>query len=109
MVWLRMPGLPLEYWDREVVLAIAARAARLAKVDVCTKSLARGAFARVCIEFDLTEPLVLGCLVGSSEEVVDFFQEFVYEGIAIYCFRCGVVGHRINECACSKPLELVGV
>ena len=60
MTYLRMPGLPLEYWDREIVLAIAAQAGRLVEVDLCTKNLARGAFVRVCIEVDLTKPLVDG-------------------------------------------------
>ena len=61
------------------MLAIASRAGKLVEMDVCTANLARGAFARVCIEVDLTKLLVAGCPVGQSEGEIDFFQEFTYK------------------------------
>ena len=76
-----MPGLRLEYWDREIALAITAKARRPVDIDVYTANL-----ARVCVEVDLSKPLVVDCPVGSSEEETEFFQEFVYEIIGIYCY-----------------------
>ena len=62
-----MHVLSFEYWDREIVLGLPV------EVDVCTSKIARGAFARVCTEVDLTKPLNAGCTVGSSVEKLDFF------------------------------------
>ena len=63
-----MPGLQLEYWDREIAMAIAAKAGKPVEIDVYMANLARGAFPRVCVEVDLSKPLVAGCPVDSSEE-----------------------------------------
>jgi len=63
-------------------------------------------FARVCVEVDLTKPLVPGCPVGLSEEN-EFFQEFAYEGISVYCYRCGVVGHRVEDCKCTETIDQI--
>ena len=106
MVWLQLSGLPLEYWDREIVLTIAARAGRPVEVDVCTTNLAEGAFKRVCVEIDLTKPLVVGCPVGAAEGETEFFQEFVCEGIGIYYYRCGMVGIELQTVHVGKRLEL---
>ena len=53
MVWMRMPGLSIEYWERDIVLTIATNSGRPVEVDLCTAKLERGAFARVCVEAQL--------------------------------------------------------
>ena len=59
--------------------------------------IAEGRLLRVCIEVNLLKPLILGCLVGSSEGVVEFFQEFIYEGVGVYCYHCGIVSYRVDS------------
>jgi hypothetical protein len=99
-VWIRLPGLPNEYWERDMVIDIPSKAGKPIAVDVNTEELLKGAFAHACVEIDLTKPLVAGILVGVGQE--RFFQEFIYEGIAIYCYRCGMAGHRVPQCPCIE-------
>jgi len=60
IVWLRLLGLPMELWERDLVLvlSIAAKAGKPVQIDICTIELRRGGFARACVEVDLTKPLV---------------------------------------------------
>lgn len=67
------------------------------------EELLKGVFARVCIEVDLTKPLSAGVIVGSGEG--QFFQEFIYEGITVYCYRCGIAGHRAPQCRCPESVD----
>lgn len=57
-VWIRFPGLNLVYYDESFLLAMALAVGRPVKVDRNTLKVERGRFARICIEVDLTQPVV---------------------------------------------------
>lgn len=69
-VWIRIPMLPVEYYDRHLLWRIGKKLGRVLKVDENTlKGWAkdgsrgptrpeRGKFARICIEVDLRKVLV---------------------------------------------------
>lgn len=48
---------------------------------------ARGRFARLCVEVDLTKPLL------TMFKVRKRIRRIEYEGLHLVCFSCGVVGH----------------
>nr|POF10659.1 hypothetical protein CFP56_27217 [Quercus suber] len=58
------------------------------KVDVNTASRMRGRYARICVQIDLSRPLIIMVLIGS------LVQEVVYEGISVLYFGYGRVGHK---------------
>ncbi|CAI0392741.1 unnamed protein product [Linum tenue] len=58
MVWVQLPDLPIEFINKEAVMRIGALMGRPVKVDRATEEGARGNFARVCVEVDLTKPLL---------------------------------------------------
>lgn len=76
---------------------IVSRVGTPIDVDVSTKKLSRGTFARVCIEINLSQLLVSGVPVEIKGEP-EFWQELVYERIGVYCFQCGRIGHRCSSC-----------
>lgn len=51
-------------------------------------TLARGQFARVSVEIDLSKPLVSKSCFGRS------IKKIKYEGLHIVCFNCGKFGHK---------------
>ncbi|CAL8995810.1 unnamed protein product [Prunus brigantina] len=57
------------------------------RVDAHTMGQARGKFARLCVELDLSKPLILFI------EVEGHTYGVVYEGIQLVCFECGCFGH----------------
>ena len=56
-VWIRLPGLPLEFYDQEALSLIGNRIGKLISIDARTANTKRGRFARLCIELDITRPL----------------------------------------------------
>ena len=67
-------GAAPECWKKSIMLAIASRAGRPVEIDLCTKSMQRGAYAKVCVEIDLSMPLVPGLTVAiKGEKGTDFW------------------------------------
>ena len=62
------------------------------RIDMHTASETRGRFARLCVQIDVTKPLVTGISFGKFEQSVS------YEGIHRLCFDCGRVGHQKEIC-----------
>lgn len=58
------------------------------KVDKTTNTTQRARYARVCIEMDLAQPLVLSVSVFENPQTVEF------EGLHLICFNCGKYGHK---------------
>lgn len=66
MVWIRLPELPLELFDEEVLYAMGNTVGKTVKIVEMTLGASRGKYARICVQIDLSKPLVpfiyaLGC------------------------------------------------
>jgi len=48
-VWVRIPGLGMEYYDESVLLALGVAVGQPVKADVRTVDASRGKFARICV------------------------------------------------------------
>ncbi|KAL0925197.1 hypothetical protein M5K25_003512 [Dendrobium thyrsiflorum] len=95
-VWVRLPQLPLLYWDLTNLSRIASILGELLWMDEHPTTWCRSSFARLCIRLDLTKPLRPGIwLDGLAGK---FFQRFEYEGISSFCFQCGLVDHSASAC-----------
>jgi hypothetical protein len=93
MVWIRIPSLNLVYYDESILWALASMIGNPVKVDLHTLRVARGRFARICVEVDLTIPVV--GRVGINGE----WYQVQYEGLHIICTQCGCYGHVLKDCA----------
>lgn len=56
----------------------------------------RGRYARVCVEIDLSKPLLPSVTVLEEPQLVK------YEGFHLICFRCSRYEHRGEECVESN-------
>ncbi|CAN1182170.1 hypothetical protein LINPERHAP2_LOCUS35835 [Linum perenne] len=56
--WVRLPGLPLENFDVEILKLIGDRIGKIVRVDETTLFGSRGNYARMCVEIDLHKTLV---------------------------------------------------
>ncbi|XP_015958583.1 uncharacterized protein LOC107482567 [Arachis duranensis] len=90
--WIRLPGLAIEYYNKAVLEKIGNIVGRTLKVDTNTADVARGKFARVCVEVDLTKPLVSQFQINGKNHLVE------YEGLHQVCFLCGRFGHDKSSC-----------
>ncbi|GAB2254148.1 hypothetical protein Droror1_Dr00021957 [Drosera rotundifolia] len=92
LVWVRITGLPIIYYESNVLQTIATTIGKPYKVDDTTLNAARGRFARICVELDLSVSLVGAVIVDDKRYQVE------YEGLHIICFHCGLYGHGSDAC-----------
>jgi hypothetical protein len=92
LVWIRFPGLNLVYYDESVLLGLASVVGTPIKVDTNTLKVERGRFARICVEIDLTLPVV------GKVNVNGHWYQVQYEGLHIICGSCGCYGHHTRDC-----------
>ncbi|CAI0402248.1 unnamed protein product [Linum tenue] len=71
------------------------------RVDRATKLGARGKFARVCVEADLTQPLLGKYKVEGVTYIIQ------YEGLESICTNCGSYGKSTEACQCTKQQDMV--
>ncbi|PNY15775.1 hypothetical protein L195_g012478 [Trifolium pratense] len=91
-VWVRFSGLPIEYYDTKMLHFIGNRIGRTVKVDRTTQTQARGKYARLCVEVDLTKPLL------AMFQIKDRCYKVEYEGLHMLCLVCGTFGHYKEGC-----------
>ena len=60
VVWLCLSDLPLMLWTQSALDLIVFKVGALVHLDQCTELLAKGRYARVAVESDLSKPLVPG-------------------------------------------------
>lgn len=92
IVWVRFPGLPLEYYDNELLFRIGEKIGRPIRIDSTTSLTSRGKFARLCVEVDITKPLLAKVWLRRK------IRRIAYEGIHLVCFKCGMYGHGSEMC-----------
>lgn len=90
-IWIRLPELPIEYFNMDMLMDIGKQLGKAIRLDTNTSSASRGKFARICVEVDLSKPLV------SRVQVQGLSQAIEYEALHTVCFSCGIVGHRMDK------------
>lgn len=57
VVWVRLPNLPVEYYDIIILSRIGNKFRRTMRVDASTELVSRAKYARISIEVDLNKLL----------------------------------------------------
>ncbi|XP_031111866.1 uncharacterized protein LOC116015840 [Ipomoea triloba] len=99
LVWARFPAIPIEYFEERFLLKIGKQIGCPVKVDTTTSLVSIGKFARVCIEVDLSKPLL------SKFTLEDEVLPIEYEGINMVCFTCGIYGYKQGQCGNNRSEE----
>lgn len=71
---------------------IGEKIAKILKIDRTTSVSMRGNFARLCVEVDLTKPLL------AKFKLRRRIQRIMYEGLHLVCFHCAQYGHKQDLC-----------
>lgn len=81
---------------------ISKNIGRPVKVDTTTSLVSIGRFARVCVELDLSKPLLAKFTLEGEVVPIE------YEGIQMVCFNCGLYGHKQGQCEMQEQGEEKG-
>lgn len=84
------------YYNDNALRAIASCVKTPVKLDTNTALATRGKFAYVCVEVDLTRPLVGQDLLDGK------WQQIEYEGLHEVCYNCGRYGHLKENCPIKR-------
>ncbi|CAN0906753.1 hypothetical protein LINGRAHAP2_LOCUS24430 [Linum grandiflorum] len=103
MVWIQLTDLPIEYYHPIAVKRIANKIGIPFPVDRATEEGARAKFVRVCVEIDLTKPLLPKYKIGRIKYLI------VYEGLSDLCIVCGRYGVATTNYRCQIPLPNLDV
>uniref|UniRef100_A0A2N9G189 CCHC-type domain-containing protein n=1 Tax=Fagus sylvatica TaxID=28930 RepID=A0A2N9G189_FAGSY len=95
--WIRIFNLPIKSMVKEVGEDIERAIGQHIEVDVLENGLAWGHYLRIRVNIDITKPLLRGKILV-FDEGAPFWVDFRYEHLPIFCYRCGVLGHGMNEC-----------
>ncbi|XP_057451726.1 uncharacterized protein LOC130743491 [Lotus japonicus] len=92
MVWIRIPGLGMQFYDEDILMTLATGVGTPIKLDMTTADRRLGKFARICVEIDLDKPVV-GML-----RLRGTWYNIEYEGLHLLCSKCGCYGHLSRKC-----------
>lgn len=65
---------------------------RSIKIDYAISVTSSAKFARLCVEVDLSKPLLPKFYLRKKVRRIE------YEGLYLVCFKCGIYGHREDTC-----------
>ncbi|CAN1787951.1 hypothetical protein LINPERHAP1_LOCUS17862 [Linum perenne] len=92
LTWVRLPKLPIQYFNQVAVERIGNYIGKTVRLDLATTEGARGRYARVCVEVDISKPLLGKYMIG------DRVLKIEYESLENMCFDCGFYGHKKEGC-----------
>ncbi|KAK2974771.1 hypothetical protein RJ640_027132 [Escallonia rubra] len=96
-VWVRLNGLPMEYFDKEILTVIGKKIGVPLQIDTITTSITRGRFARLCVQIDTHSPLIKQVQIGK------YTQKLQYVNILALCRSCECIAHSGDGCPIANP------
>lgn len=86
-VWIRFLCLPIEYYDEGFLMKVGAKMVKPIRVNMNTSLVNRGHYARMCVEADMSKPLL------SKFRLRRRVRRIKYDGLHLVCFGCGKYWH----------------
>lgn len=96
-VWVKLHNLPLQYYNETSLHRIGSVIGTVLRICPRTLDFTQQMYARVCIELDVSKPLLEKIFIGITKEH-GWYQEIEYEGNHAYCSYCGLLGHMAGLC-----------
>ncbi|CAN1140674.1 hypothetical protein LINPERPRIM_LOCUS24977 [Linum perenne] len=91
---------PLNIFYATVLKIIGDRIGKTVRIDHTTLEGSRGNLARICVEVDLSKPLL------SKYRMRRRVRRIEYEGLHTICFNCGCYGHKAGDCKQAPDEEV---
>ncbi|CAN1156098.1 hypothetical protein LINPERHAP2_LOCUS20751 [Linum perenne] len=97
LTWVRLPRLPIHYFNSLAITRIGNSIRKTVCLDLATEEGAHACYARVCVELDLTKPLLGKYIIDNRVLRIE------YKSLENICFSCGFYGHKLDRCPKLEP------
>ncbi|KAL8152148.1 hypothetical protein V2J09_021956 [Rumex salicifolius] len=87
LVWVRINNLPILFYEENTLLHIISSIEEPLKVNLKTLFTDHGCFTRICVNLDLSKPLVDSLIMEDGRYILE------YENLSVICLNCGAFGH----------------
>jgi hypothetical protein len=102
-VWVRLFGLPMDFWDPEILEGIGNSLGSFVKIVEATTRGRYTSFARICVYMNISEPLPDMIELEYAGKI--WQQMLDYEHVPFRCRRCHEYGHLYKSCPLNSPLQ----
>lgn len=102
-VWIKIYGLPYEYWHPQLLLEIARGVGLPLQLAKMTQDCIYANYARVLVDVDLSGNLPSSLMIERADH--GFPVDIVYENLPHKCNTCGRIGHQTSDCRQNKFRE----
>ncbi|CAN1122135.1 hypothetical protein LINPERPRIM_LOCUS2592 [Linum perenne] len=99
LTWVRLPKLPIHYFNNVAVSRIGNCIGRTVRLDLASTEGARARYACVCVEVDLSKPLLGKYIIDDRTFLIE------YESLENICFGCDIHGHGIDSCPSAPGVK----
>ncbi|KAL5704903.1 hypothetical protein ACHQM5_023265 [Ranunculus cassubicifolius] len=106
MIWVKFPGLSLEYWEVDILMAMARTIGNPIHVDKNTLKRDNGFYASVLVDVNLANAVPEKNLVEVEDSDIQFWQEIQLGKVPDLCSNCKVVGHVPSGCRLIQAVAL---
>ncbi|OIW02047.1 hypothetical protein TanjilG_21096 [Lupinus angustifolius] len=94
--WVKLVGLPPEYWSSRILFSIAGGIGVPISLDEATNNRSFGHFANVLVDINLKATLPEQILV--EQEGFSFFVSIEYKNLPDLCSGCHYISHLVSNC-----------
>jgi len=94
--WVRIPRFPWEFWDTDCLKDLLHHVGNIVRVDRNTLLCLRESFAQVCVNIDITKPLLGSITITKGDMTMRV--PIIYEGLHEVCPLCGGESHQLEVC-----------
>ncbi|OVA16907.1 protein of unknown function DUF4283 [Macleaya cordata] len=102
MVWVRLPGLGMEFWKEEALLTIRKGLGSPVQVDEATIKQLYGFYASILIEIDFAKSIPEKLWIQGKS--YGFWQKVEIPRPPKFCNHCKIVGHLVTECRAIRDV-----
>ncbi|XP_062089456.1 uncharacterized protein LOC133795989 [Humulus lupulus] len=100
-VWVRLPGLGLQYWGTKCLSALVSTLGRPILVDKVTKDRSMMQFSRVLVEINIVDEVPKSIqFMNERGQLMEQLVEF--EWLPTQCKNCKIFGHIVTFCNRKK-------
>lgn len=99
-LWVRVEGIPLTSNKVHVARRALEKLGRIIRFDEASLREGPKEFIRAKVYVEMHKPLIPGYFYEYSSNHFKWI-DFIYEGVFVFCKKCGIIGHKEPRCRMS--------